>query len=334
MAPKIVVLDGYTLAPAHNPTPDAPGTPDAVSWDTLRALGEVTIHDRTPADQIKQRAGDATIVLTNKVPLTAQTIAQLPKLRYIGVLATGVNIVDLDATRQRGIAVTNAPGYSTDSVAQHVFALLLEITCHTGSHSHAVHAGQWSRCPDFSFTVAPITELAQKTLGIVGLGAIGRRVARIGHALGMRIVAAHQTRMHQISVSCVPIEWLPLDALLSQADVVSLHCPLKPETHHMINEDRLSIMKNTAILINTGRGPLVNEHALADALHRGKIAAAGLDVLSTEPPNEDNPLLTAPRCVITPHTAWASLESRQRLMATVVGNVQAFLNGQPINTMT
>ncbi len=327
MSCQIVILDGYTLAPA-------PGGGNGLDWGPVEALGPVTVYDRTGGDQIIERAQGAPVVLTNKVPLSADTIAKLPELQYIGVLATGVNVVDLDAAKRRGVVVTNVPGYSTDSVAQFVFALLLELVCHTASHGQAVHAGQWVHCPDFSFTVSPITELAGKTLGVVGMGAIGRRVAMIGHAMGMRIAAAHQSSMAKVKLHGIDVRWLPLDELVAQADVVTLHCPLNEQTRHLINAARLAKMKPTAILINTGRGPLIDEAALAQALAQGRIAAAGLDVLSTEPPAPDNPLLTAPRCLITPHIAWASVESRRRLMGLVAGNIKAFLDGKPVNVVS
>ena len=240
MAPKIIVLDGYTLAPTQ-PEPTPPPTDDhhnhisALDWASIQALGDLTVYDRTPRDQICQHAQDAPIVLTNKTPLTAESIACLPQLRYIGVLATGVNVVDLAAARQRNITVTNVPGYSTDTVAQHVFALLLELINHTRAHSQAVRDGQWARGPDFSFTVAPIYELAGKTLGIVGMGTIGKRVAQIGSALGMNIAAAHQSSMARVKLHGIPINWHPIDELVCLADVLTLHCPLTEQTRYLIN---------------------------------------------------------------------------------------------------
>jgi len=342
MAPKIIVLDGYTLAPAHlEPTPPPTDNrskpnhhhPDTLDWTPLQALGDLTVHDRTPQDQICQRAQDASMVLTNKTPFTAQTIAALPQLNYIGVLATGVNVVDLAAARQHNVTVTNVPGYSTDTVAQHVLALLLELINHTGAHNQAVRDGQWARCPDFSFTVAPIYELTGKTLGIVGMGTIGKRVARIGSALGMNIAAAHQSSMARVKLHGIPIHWHPIDELARLADVLTLHCPLTEQTRHLINAKRLATMKPTAILINTSRGPIVDEDALAAALHDNRIAAAGLDVLGSEPPTPTNPLLAAPRCVITPHIAWASVEAKKRLMDIAARNIQAFLDGSPTNVV-
>ena len=304
-----------------------------MNWTSIQALGDLTVYDRTPREQISQHAQDAPIVLTNKTPLTAETIASLPQLRYIGVLATGVNVVDLVAARQHNITVTNVPGYSTDTVAQHVFALLLELINHTGAHSQAVRDGQWARCPDFSFTVAPIYELAGKTLGIVGMGTIGKRVARIGSALGMNIAAAHQSSMARVKLHGIPIKWHPIDKLLCLADVLTLHCPLTEQTRYLINAKRLATMKPTAILINTSRGPVVDEDALTIALHKNQIAAAGLDVLGSEPPAPTNPLLTTPRCVITPHIAWASVEAKKRLMDIAAQNIKAFLDESPINVV-
>lgn len=321
MAERIVVLDGYTLNPGDVP------------WTPFEPLGALEIHDRTPEPLVASRAAGAPYVLTNKALVSAQTIMALPGLKYIGVLATGTNIVDLKAARDHGVTVTNVPGYSTDSVAQLVFALLLELSCHTASHAMAVHDGDWVQSPDFSFTVAPITELAGKTLGVVGLGAIGQRVAKIGAALGMKIAAAHQRSMDRVSIPGVEVRWLAVDDLLKESDVVTLHCPLTDQTRHLINTERLAMMKRTAVLINTGRGPLIDEAALADALQRGVIAGAGLDVLSAEPPPQTNPLLNAPRCIITPHIAWASVEARRRLMHMAAENLRAFIAGNPIHVV-
>lgn len=321
MPPRIVVLDGYTLNPGDVP------------WTPFESLGSLEVHERTPESQAIARAAGAPYILTNKALLSAATIQGLPGLKYIGVLATGTNIVDLKAARECGVTVTNVPGYSTDSVAQLVFALLMELVCHTASHALAVHDGEWTGCPDFSFTAAPITELSGKTLGIVGLGAIGQRVARIGAALGMNIAAAHQRSMDRVSIPGVEVRWLTVDELFAQADVISLHCPLTDQTRHMVNAERLGRMKKTALLINTGRGPLIDEAALAEALQKGRIAGAGLDVLSAEPPPASNPLLGAPHCVITPHIAWASVEARRRLMQRAADNLRAFIAGQPTNVV-
>jgi glycerate dehydrogenase len=324
---QIVVLDGYTLAPGGS------HGGDALDWAPLEALGEVTIHDRTAGGEVVSRAKGAPIVLTNKTPLGGEVIERLPGLKYIGVTATGVNVVDLDAARRHGVVVTNVPGYSTETVVQHVFALLLELVVHTCGHVRAVADGRWVGCEDFSFRVGPITELAGKTMGIVGMGAIGRRVAAVADALGMRVAAAHQSSMARVTVPGVEVRWAPIDELVAMADVITLHCPLTDQTRHLINAERLARVKPTAILINTGRGDLVDEAALAGALHGGAIAGAGLDVLSSEPPAAGNPLLSAPRCVITPHIAWASIESRRRMMVLAAGNVAAFIKGEPINVV-
>ena len=316
---KIVVLDGHALNPGD------------LSWDVLRALGELQVFDRTDNDQIIARAHDAEIVLTNKTRLSAQILKQLINTRYIGVLATGYDVVDLPAARERKIPVTNIPTYGTDSVAQFTFALLLELCHHVATHAEATRAGEWSRSEDFSFWKTPLLELAGKTLGLIGLGQIGRRVAEIAFALKIQVVAADAVR------SPVPdwpgFRWCELDELLSLADVVSLHCPLLPQTKHIINAKSLDKMKPSAFLINTSRGPLVAEQDLADALNDGRIAGAALDVLSVEPPSPDNPLLRAKNCIVTPHIAWASKESRTRLLDTAIGNLRAFLDGHPVNVV-
>ena len=332
MTTRIVVLDGYTTTPLQPGERSAQGEP---TWGALAALGELTVHPRTPEDQIVERAAGADIVLTNKAPLDAATIRQLPELKYIGVLATGVNVVDLEAARQAGVTVTNIPGYSSDSVAQHVFALMLELAQHVCAHTRAVADGQWSAGEDFSFTVAPVRELAGKTLGIVGLGAIGRRVASIGSALGMDIAAAHQRSMNEIEPPPgVSIDWRPLEQLLPAVDVLTLHCPLTDQTRGLIGRANLGRMKRGAWLINTGRGPLLDEDAVAEALRAGHLGAAAFDVLTDEPPARDNPLLRAPRCLVTPHMAWASVEARHRLMAIAADNVQGFLHGEAKNVVS
>lgn len=314
--PRIVVLDGHTLNPGD------------LSWDALKALGECTIYERTAPSQVVERCRDAAIVLTNKVPVMAAEIACLPHLRYIGVLATGYNVVDLPAAAARGIVVTNIPAYSTDSVVQMVFAHLLNVTNAVELHSESVRRGEWSGCADFSYTLTPQTELAGKTFAIVGLGNIGMRVAAVAHALGMRVVAKTSKKAGDVPPYVTP---LPLDELLAAGDVVSLHCPLTEETRHLINADTLALMKDDAILINTGRGPLIDEAAVARALAAGRLRAVCADVLSTEPPAADNPLLTAPRCHITPHIAWATYEARVRLMQIMLANIEAFLAGSPVN---
>jgi len=316
---NIVVLDGYTLNPGD------------LSWDGLTALGHATIYDRTPPEFIVERAAEADIVLTNKTPMTASTLERLPKLRYIGVLATGYNIVDTDAARLRDIPVTNVPTYGTRSVAQFVFAMLLELCHHIGRHDAAVKAGEWTSSADFCFTKSPLVELSGKTIGLIGLGKIGAQTARIARAMDMRVVAVGSGRRAPAPVEGV--EWVGLEELLRQSDIVSLHCPLTPETAGMISKKRLAWMKPSAFLINTSRGPLIVEQDLADALNEGRIAGAALDVLSVEPPRADNPLLSAANCIITPHIAWATKEARARLMETAVDNVRSFIGGQIVHAV-
>uniref|UniRef100_UPI00404A615B D-2-hydroxyacid dehydrogenase n=1 Tax=Cephaloticoccus sp. TaxID=1985742 RepID=UPI00404A615B len=311
---KIVVLDGHVLNPGD------------LDWSALQALGSCEIHDRTPADQIVARATGADVVLTNKCPLSAETIAQLPGLKFIGVLATGYNVVDVAAAKTRGIAVSNVPIYGTKSVAQHVFALILEHTQHVGAHAAAVQAGRWSRNPDWCFWDSPLVELDGRVLGIVGYGRIGQAVSDLGRAFGMQVI------VH--SRSAKPgVEQVGLDELFQRSDVVSLHCPLTPETEGLVNAARLGLMKRTALLVNTGRGPLVVEADLAATLNAGLIGGAALDVLSTEPPKPDNPLPTAKNCLVTPHLAWATHAARSRLLNTVVANVRAFIDGSPQNVV-
>ncbi|MBS4207681.1 D-2-hydroxyacid dehydrogenase [Bacillus sp. FJAT-50079] len=314
---NIVVLDGYTLNPGD------------LDWAGLEKLGKVTIYDRTHADEIVPRSIDAQIVLTNKTPMTSETLAQLPKLQYIGVLATGYNIVDTEAAKNQGIAVANVPTYSTHSVAQFVFALLMELCHRVQRHSDAVFEGEWTRSVDFSFTRAPLIELANKTIGLIGLGRIGRQTAQIAQAFGMHVLAVGSGRRTPPEIAGV--EWVELNELLERSDVVSLHCPMTPSTERMLNAERIALMKPSAILINTSRGQLIEDQALADALNEGTIAGAALDVLSTEPPTPDNPLLSARNCVITPHIAWATKEARGRLMEIAVKNVQCFINGKAEN---
>ncbi len=316
---KIVVLDGHTLNPGD------------LSWEALRAIGELQVFDRTADDQIVTRAHETEIVLTNKTRLSAQILRQLKKTRYIGVLATGYDVVDVQAARELKIAVTNIPTYGTASVAQFTFALLLELCHHVALHGEATRAGEWSRSADFSFWKTPLMELAGKTIGIIGFGKIGRRVAEIAVAFELRIIAADAVR------SPVPdwpnFRWCEVDELLPQAEVVSLHCPLLPQTQGIINAKTLAMMKPGAFLINTSRGPLVIEQDLADALNNGRLAGAAVDVLSSEPPSPDNPLLRAKNCIVTPHIAWASKEARTRLLNTAVANVRAFLDGHPVNVV-
>lgn len=314
---KIVVLDGHTLNSSD------------LDWGALKALGTCIIHPRTGADQIIERARDAEIVLTNKVPIRAETMAALPNLRYIGVLATGVNIIDLDAAKERGIVVTNAPGYSTDSVAQLVFALLLEMVQQVGHHARMVADGAWVSCVDFSFRDRPLMELTGKTMGVVGYGEIGRRVATIARAFGMQVLVqtAHPEKYQKEQ----GVTFVDVDRLFTDSDVISLNCPLTPETDQLVNTAHLARVKQGALLINTGRGQLVNEAAVAEALEDGYLGGYATDVLATEPPRADNPLLSAPHCIITPHIAWATTEARSRLLGTVVDNLAAFLQGEPRN---
>ena len=316
---KITVLDGYCLNPGD------------LSWDALRKFGEVEVFERTSVDEAPSRAAGAAIVLTNKTQLPGAVLAQLPDLRYIGVLATGYNIVDVEAARQRNIVVTNIPTYGTASVAQFVFALLLELCHNVRQHADAVRAGEWAHSPDWSFWKTPLIELSGKTMGIVGFGRIGRQAGAIANAMGMRVLA--NDTYHGDEPSYPGFRWVDLEDLLRESDVVSLHSPLFPETRGMINAASLTLMKPTAFLINTSRGPLVIDQDLADALNTGHLAGAGLDVLSVEPPAEHNPLLTARNCLVTPHIAWATREARSRLMEAAVANVAAFLGGQPRNVV-
>jgi glycerate dehydrogenase len=314
--PRIVVLDGHTLNPGD------------LDWRGVEALGSLTVHERSNADEIVARAADADILFTNKTPVNAATIAALPALRCIVVLATGYNVVDTAAARARGIPVCNVPGYGTASVAQHVFALLLELAHQTGHHAQTVREGRWSACPDFCYWDFPLIELAGRTLGIVGYGSIGEAVARIGLAFGMKIIGS--TRRPR---SVEGVEFISTDDIFRRADVVTLHCPLTDETRGLVNAARLATMKPGAFLINTGRGPLVVEQDLADALNAGRIAGAALDVLSLEPPQRNNPLLGAKNCIVTPHIAWATHSSRSRLMDVAVANLRAFLDGKPQNVV-
>ncbi len=313
---NIVVLDGYTLNPGD------------LSWEGLEALGSCMVYDRTPAPDIVSRAASAHIVLTNKTPLTRETLARLPSLRYIGVLATGYNIVDVAAARERGIPVTNVPSYGTMSVAQVVFAHLLNLTHGIAHHTGAVRQGRWSSSADFSFWDTPLLELSGKTMGIIGAGQIGRAVARIARAFGMDVIAYDRSPAAPVPAD---VRFVQLEEIFSRSDVVTLHCPLTAETTGLVNRERLALMKPTAFLINTSRGPVIDETALAEALEGGLIAGAGLDVLSSEPPPPDHPLLHARNCSITPHFAWASTAARTRLMDEVVENVRAFLEGRKRN---
>lgn len=315
--PQIVILDGYTINPGDNP------------WDPVSSLGSCAVYDRTPPEQVLERAAEAEIILTSKVKLTADILRQLPKLRFISLLATGYNNVDVEYAGKQGIAVSNVPSYSTDSVAQTTFALLLELTTQVGLHDRAVKDGEWIRCPDHAFWKTPLIELAGLTLGIVGFGAIGRAVARIGAAFGMTIVAYTP---RPPAVAAFPnVRFVSIDELFSQADVVSLNCPQTADNGGFVNASLLKRMKRSAFLVNVARGGLVNEADLAAALKDDVIAGAGLDVVAVEPMLADNPLLHAPNCIFTPHIAWASLAARQRLTAIVAANVAGYLAGQPIN---
>ncbi len=314
---KIVILDSYTTNPGD------------LSWDKFSNLGEVTVYDYTPNELIIERCKDAEIVIDNKVVLTKEIINQLPKLKYIGMLSTGFNVIDIEAAKANGIVVCNVPTYSTSAVAQLTFALILEIYNQVGLHSKAVHDGEWTACRDFSFQKSPLIELSGKTIGLIGYGKIGSEVAKIADAFGMNIICYVPSVKPQPDFKS--FKFVSLDEIAKKSDIVSLHCPLTPETQGIINESFISKMKKNAIVINTSRGPAIDEKALADAINSGKIAGAGVDVLSTEPPKSDNPLLSCEKCFITPHVAWAGFETRQRLISIVYDNIKAFLDGTPIN---
>ncbi len=318
---KIVVLDGYTENPGD------------LSWEELGKLGELTVYDRTSlTDEAEAiaRIGDAEIVFTNKTPITRKVLDACPGIRFISLLATGYNCVDYAYAREKGIPVTNVPTYGTASVGQFAIALLLEICHHIGHHDASVHAGNWERCADWCYWDYPLIELAGKAMGIIGFGRIGQTTGRIARAMGMEVLAYDS---HPSDAGRAIAEYVDLDALLARSDVVALHCPLFPETEGIINRETIAKMKDGAILLNNSRGPLVVEQDLADALNAGKLAAAGLDVVSTEPIRGDNPLLKAKNCIITPHISWAPKESRQRIMDCAVSNVKAFLAGNPVNVV-
>ncbi|MBQ9156200.1 MAG: D-2-hydroxyacid dehydrogenase [Eubacterium sp.] len=320
---KIVILDGYTENPGD------------LSWDGIAQYGELTVYDRTPREdeeEILRRIGDAEIVFTNKTPLTASIIDQAPEMAYIGVLATGYNVVDVDAAAKKRIPVTNIPAYGTAAVAQFTMSLLLEICNQVGHHSQAVHEGRWENSQDFCFWDTPLMELSGKTLGIIGYGRIGQETGRLAQAFGMNILAWARHPRKELESDTVRYA-ADLDELFAGSDVISLHCPLFPETEGLINKENIAKMKDGVILLNTARGPVVNEADLAEALNSGKVYAAGMDVVSTEPIRGDNPLLQARNCFITPHIAWASKESRQRLMDTAVANLAAYLSGKPENVV-
>ena len=315
---KIVVLDGYTLNPGD------------LNWRGFEELGEFIVYDRTPREEITNRIGDAEIVITNKTPITGELLTKCPHIKYIGCLSTGYNVVDIDAAKERGIPVTNIPSYGTHAVAQFAIALLLEICNQVGHHHRAVQSGKWQACLDFCFWDTPLVELEGKTIGLIGFGRIGQATARIAKALGMNVITynkGYSTTDEEIA------KYVSLDELYAQSDVVSLHCPLLPSTEGMINKESIHKMKDGVILINTSRGPLIVEEDLAMALEKGKVRGAAVDVVSVEPIKADNPLLKAKNCIITPHIAWASRESRQRLMDIAVSNLKFFKEGNPVNVV-
>lgn len=313
---KIVVLDGYTENPGD------------LDWDGFKALGETVVYDRTNSEDIISRIGNADIVITNKTPIDKKVLNACPCIRYIGVLATGYNIVDIQTALEKRIIVTNIPTYGSDAVGQFAIALLLEICHHIGHHNKVVHKGKWTTNPDWCFWDYPLIELSHKTIGIIGFGRIGQVTGRIAHALGMNVVVYdHHKKEHPYA------EYVNLDELFARSDVIALHCPLFPETREIINKDNIAKMKKGVIIINNSRGPLINEEDLAEALKSGDVYAAGLDVVSSEPIAADNPLLNAPNCIITPHISWAPKESRKRLMDIAVDNLKAFLDGDPINVV-
>jgi glycerate dehydrogenase len=316
---NIVVLDGYTLNPGDNP------------WQPIEKLGELSIYDRTEPSEVRQRVVNADVILTNKVELSRELILELPNLKMIAVTATGYNVVDIEAARDRGIPVTNVPVYSTDAVAQHVFAGLLSFIHRPYEHHLAIQQGHWQSQGNFSFWLSPLAELKGKTMGLVGLGRIGRATAKIANAFGMRVVST--SRRHADPLPYEGFEWLSIEELFLQSDYISLHCPQTPETTGFVNRELIDRMKSNAILINTARGGLVNEQDLADALNDGKIGGALLDVVSKEPIVESNPLWGAKNCVLTPHIAWSPIEARRRLMETVAMNIQAFNDGNPIHVV-
>jgi glycerate dehydrogenase len=316
---KIVVLDGYTENPGD------------LSWECLEKLGDLKVYDRTPESQIVERVGDAEIIFINKTPLKKETLSKLPSLKFICVLATGYNVVDVDSAKELGIVVTNIPTYGTTAVAQFTFALLLEMCHHVWAHSEAVKNGAWTSCPDFCFWNYPLIELAGKTMGIIGFGRIGRTAANIAIALGMKVLAFDQYVDKTLEND--NLKYVTLDELLAKSDIIDLHCPLFDSTKGIINKNTISKMKDGVMIINTSRGPLVVEQDLADALNSGKVAGAATDVLVVEPAKMGNPLINAKNCIITPHIAWAPKESRQRLMDIAVDNLKCFLEGSPVNVV-
>ncbi len=316
---KIVVLDGYTLNPGD------------MSWDEMGLLGELVVYDRTPADKINERIDNAEIVLTNKVILTKEILEQTPSIKYIGVMATGYNVVDIQYARERGIIVTNVPAYSTDSVAQMVFAFILEFCHHVGEHNRAVQEGKWAKNIDFSFWDYPLIEIKNKTLGIIGFGAIGQKVAKIAEVFGMKVL--FHSRTIKPGLETDNMKSVTLEKVLAESDFITLHCPLTEQTKGLINKDTIAGMKNGAFLINTSRGPVIDENDVAQALNVGKLAGLGTDVVSIEPIQAENPLLNAKNCIITPHFAWATKEARERLMNTLIKNIDSFIKGTPVNVV-
>jgi len=316
---KIVVLDGYTLNPGD------------LSWDGLKQFGEVVVYDRTPKEMVVERAKDAEIIYTNKTVIDEAVLNELTKLKYIGVLATGYNVVDIETAGKKNVVVTNIPGYSTASVAQMTFALILELTQHAQRHSDAVMSGKWSHSPYYCFWDYPLIELAGKTIGIIGYGSIGRKVGEIATAFGMNIIGSKRVRNDMSHIE--NFSWAEIPELMEKSDFVSIHCPLTTETMGIINKDSLRLMKRTAFLINASRGPIMVDEDVADALNNDVIAGAGLDVVSVEPPQQDNPLFKAKNCIITPHIAWATIEARGRLMDITVNNLASFLSGKPVNVV-
>lgn len=315
---KIVNLEGYTTNPGD------------LSWERFNKYGDFTVYDRTKPDEIIERAKDADILFINKCIITAEMLDKMPKLKYVGLESTGFNVIDCKAARERGITVSNIPAYSTNAVAQLVFSFILQFTNKVGLHSDAVYNNEWCECPDFCFWKAPLSELDGKTIGIIGFGSIGQRVSRIAIAFGMNVLV---NTPHPKPGEFKEINFVSLNELLAESDVVTCHCPLTPKTENLINADALSKMKKSAILINTSRGPVVDDVALADALNSGAIQGAGLDVLRVEPPSKDNPLLKAKNCYITPHIAWAGYETRARLLNILEDNLKAFLDGHPQNVV-
>lgn len=315
---KIVILDGYTENPGD------------LSWEGFENLGELVVYDRTPADLIVERIGDADAVITNKTPITEDTLNKCPKVKYIGVLATGYNVVDVETARKRNIPVTNIPTYGTAAVGQFAIAMLLEICHHVAHHCDAVHEGRWESNADWCFWDYPLIELADKTMGVIGFGRIGQATGRIAKALGMNVIAYDE---YPNESGRELADYVSLDVLLAQSDVIALHCPLFPSTEGIVNRDTIAKMKDGVIILNNSRGPLIVEQDLADALNSGKVYAAGLDVVSTEPIKGDNPLLKAKNCIITPHISWAPKESRQRLMDIAVNNLKSFVDGETVNVV-